>query len=178
MPSLPPEIGRFVAADKELLTRPTWDEQSDSRYYVFTAPLRVEGITIGGLELRAKVSKQFVDRAALMQLEFALSGRERVPLWRCQWRPFETHTNRNWGPPGYELSCFDRASHHHPFSENYVTEKNCMREGSLPAALPIDPDPTTLSGFIAFCGTSFRITNMRLVAVPERSVDMFWVPND
>lgn len=41
-----------------------------------------------------------------------------------------------------------------------------MRAGSLPAALPLVPDPSTLSGFLDFCGTCFKIKNMSLIEPP------------
>lgn len=177
MSILPSNIVKLVEAEKEFLVRPRWDDQSDPRYFVFLAPLTIGEIIVGGFELRAKVSKQFVDRDALMQLEYATSGRKREELWRCQWRPFETHQNKAWGPAGFELAKFVRQSHHHSFHENWVAAEQRMRRGSLPAALPIDPEPATLSQFLDFCGTCFKIKNMTLVE-PPRSPDLFWQPND
>ena len=113
-----------------------------------------------------------------MQLEFSLTGRQRIELWRCQWRPFETHTNKAWGPDGYELARFRQRSHHHPFHENWMITEKRLRAGSLPAALPIDPDPSTLSKFIAFCGQEFRIRNIELVSLPQATPDFFWTADD
>jgi len=172
--SLPENIIELVNSRKSLIARPKWDERSDPRYLVFTAPLAVNHVITGGFELRAKVSKQHVGRDALMQLEFAKSGRERIELARCQWRPFETHTNKHWGPPGHELCTYLEQSHHHAFEHNYLAEERRMRTGSLPAALPIHPDPTTLSAFIAFCGECFKINNIRVVEVPGVTTDLFW----
>lgn len=172
---LPKDIAELVVAEKRLVARPKWDSQSDPRYFVFTAPLLVENVIIGGFELRAKVSRQHLDRDALMQLEFARSGRERIGLVRCQWRPFETHTNKNWGPAGYELRRFDGESHHHTFEHNYLPDDRRMRAGSLPAAIPIHPEPTSLSGFVAFCGECFKISNINLLEMPDVKADLFWV---
>ena len=178
MAALPKNIIDMVQAEKELPFRPKWDDISDPRFFVFTAPLKTDNLIIGGFELRAKVSKKHVDRDALMQLEFTKARRERVELWRCQWRPFETHQNKNWGPPGYKLARFESLSHHHPFLENFIESENRMRGGSLPGAVPIYPDPENLSEFIAFCGKCFRIKNMEFVDLPSMSADMFWVTND
>lgn len=178
MSDLPSNIAELVDAQKSLPFRPKWDDASDPRRWVFTVPLQVGEVIIGGFELRCRVSKQFIDRDALMQLEFARSQRDRIELWRCQWRPFETHTNKKWGPPGFELQQFISQSHHHPFAENYLPAENRMRPGSLPAALPIIPDPRGLSDFIAFCGECFRITNMQIVELPQATDDLFWKPND
>lgn len=119
MSVLPRNIDQLIDAEKAFSVRPRWDDQSDRRYFTFLAPLSIGEETVGGFELRAKVSKQFVDRDALLQLEYATVGRSREELWRCQWRPLETHTNKAWGPPGYELARFENKSHHHPFWENW-----------------------------------------------------------
>lgn len=177
MSILPPNIDELIEAEKSFATRPRWDDQSDPRYLVFLAPLSIGETIIGGFELRAKVSKQFVDRDAFMQLEFAISGRQREELWRCQWRLFETHQNKAWGPPGFELAKFVRESHHHSFWHNWVPDERRMRGGSLPAALPILPDPTTFSGFLDFCKICFKIKNMNWIEPPQ-SPDMFWRRDD
>jgi hypothetical protein len=175
MTFLPSDIVGLVNAPKLLLSRPQWDDKSDPRNFVFTVPLSVDGIVVGGFELRARVSKQHVDKDAFMQLEYTKGARDRLELVRLQWRPFETHTNKAWGPPGCELQSFNRQSHHHTFSDNYIPEEKRMRGKSLPAAIAIDPDPQTLSDFVAFSGQCLRISNIHLVEVPEASVDMFWV---
>jgi hypothetical protein len=173
MSVLPPNIDELIDAEKSFSVRPRWDDQSDPRYFTFLAPLSTGEETIGGFEVRAKVSKEFVNRDAFMQLEFATTGRSREELWRCQWRPFETHTNKAWGPPGFVLARFVNESHHHPFWENWIAAERRMRGGSLPAALPLMPDPATLSGFLDFCGNCFRIKNMNLVELPG-GPDLFW----
>lgn len=178
MAVLPSNIDELIDAEKAFSTRPKWDDQSDPRYFVFLAPLTIGEETVGGFEVRAKISKQFVDRDAFMQLEYATTGRSREELWRCQWRPFETHTNKAWGPPGFELARFINQSHHHPFWQNWVVSNRRMRGGgSLPAALPLVPDPTTLSEFLDFCGKSFKIKNMNSVEIPG-GPDLFWKSDD
>jgi hypothetical protein len=172
---LPADIADLVATEKKLLGRPIWDSAFDRRYHVFTAALVLVGNPVAGFELRAKVSKTFIDRDCLMQLEFSRGGRDRTELARSQWRPFETHTNKGWGPPGFEFQRFVGSSHVHPFEVNFVPNERRMRAGSLPAAIPINPDPTTLSEFFAFCGEWFRIVNIGVVEVPPQRPDMFWV---
>src|SRR5258708_115345 len=126
MSIFPPDIARYVGAAKTLPFRPRWVDDSGRNGVGFTVPLTTGGVTIGGFELRARVSRQVIDGDALMQLEYAVSTRQRVPLWRCQWRPFETHTNPGNGPAGYEFRVFDGESHHHSFVDNYVPAENRM----------------------------------------------------
>jgi hypothetical protein len=178
MPLLPINIRDLVIAEKRLLRRPIWDSRSDARYHVFTAPLILADDPTSGFELRAKASKAHMDRDCMMQLEFSRGGRDRTELARSQWRPFEIHTNRGWGPLGHELRQFVRQSHFHAFDDNYIADERRMRAGSLPAALPIDPDPATLSEFIAFCGVGFRIVNIGVIELPHQNPDMFWVRHD
>ena len=94
MAVLPRNIVDLMGAEKRLNFRPQWDSDSDPRNFVLTAPLTVDEETVGGFELRARVSKQFVDRDAMLQLEFAATARSRVELYRCEWRPFGVHTNK------------------------------------------------------------------------------------
>jgi len=54
---LPDDIAELVGSEKRLAARPKWDARSDPRYFVFTAPLVVANVMMGGFELRAKVSR-------------------------------------------------------------------------------------------------------------------------
>ena len=179
MAVLPANIVDLMEAEKRLSFRPQWDADSDPRSFVLTAPLTIAEETVGGFELRARVSKQFIDRDAMMQLEFATSGRSRVELYRCEWRPFGVHTNKAWGPPGFEFARFHQQSHSHQFDDNWVDAEQRMRAGaSLPGARPINPDLKTLSEFVAFCGGCFRIGNIDLLEIPQRNADLFWTPEN
>lgn len=175
---LPFEIQRLVDAEKQIAVRPKWNDQSNPRYLEFVVPLTADGVTQGGFEMRAKVSREHIGRDAMMQLEYTPSSRRRLELWRCCWKPFHVHTNKAWGGPELSLQRFDRVSHHHPFLDNFVPNESRMRNGSLPAARLINPDPATLGEFIAFCGECFKINNMGLIEVPQRSGDLFWISDD
>jgi len=170
---LPFNIEPLVSAKKRLNARPVWDGNSDRHYFTFLVPLIIEEGAETGFELRSKVSKIHIDRDALMQLEYG-HKRSKNELIRCQWRPFETHVNKAWGPPGHELESFDRRSHAHTFEHNYLISERRMRGRSLPAAIPIEPDPTSLSDFFAFCGEFLKISNIGLIEPPSQSPDMFW----
>lgn len=176
MAVLPDHIDTLVFGEKQLAFRPRWNPDSNPRFLEFTTPLTSGGVGVGGFELRAHVSKEHVSRDAMMQLEYAPAGQKRVELWRCCWKPIHVHTNRRWGPPGLEFARFEKVNHHHAFADNWVEADGRMRSGSLPAARLINPDPPTLSEFIAFCGECFRISNIDLIEVPSRNVDMFWTP--
>lgn len=177
MSHVPASIAELVAAPKALPFRPTWDAEADPHYLTLLSPLVSDDRAVGGFELRAKVSKRFVDRDAVLQLEFAPAARKRVELSRCCWRPTNTHTNKAWGPSGFEFARFVKESHQHLFEDNWLPHELRMRNGSLPGARPISPDPSTLSDFIAFCGECFKINNIGMIEIPERSPDFFWTSN-
>lgn len=166
----------YIIPEKSIGRVPEWDDQSNPNYYVITPALTVTGgVSLGGLGLRVKVAKRFVDRDALVQLEYAPTARRSIPLWRLQWRPFETHQNKSWGPPGYELAPV-RGTHEHRFDHNYFEAESRMRGTNLPAAVPIAPDFSVLSDFIAFCGKRLRIADMHRIRPPGMPPDMFWTP--
>jgi len=175
MSPLPKNIADLIAAPKELPFRPKWNAQNDSRNFTLSMPLSVGEATLGGFELRGRISKLVVDRGAMLQLMWSTSPRSGVPLWRCQWRPFETHTNPFWGPPGLEGLEFISESHHHSFEDNFLSDERQMRAGNLPAARRISPDPSTLSEFLAFCGECFKINNIEHLDIPQVSPDFFWM---
>lgn len=177
MSDLPENISELVEAPKSLLRTPIWDTKSDDRYYVLTAPLVLIGDDTSGFQIRAKTSKRHVNRDALCQLEFALAARKVTPLWRCEWKPFSGHTNRAWGPPGYELAVIN-GTHEHPFHENWNAVEARMRSPNLPAALPVAEEIRSLSGFLAFCGERFKINNIDRIEPPLISPDLFWTQDD
>lgn len=177
MANLPRDIVDLVYSDKRIAITPKWDEASDSRYLQFTVPLQFGEVTIGGFDLRVKLSKHHIDRDCLAQLEYAPEGRRSAePLWRIEWRPFSVHSNPGWGPPGFEFDTYEQRSHNHRFEDNYMRSEHRIRSGNLPGAIPVEPDPGTISEFLAFCGGEFRISDMERVQLPVQTHDMFWTP--
>ena len=169
MTALPADISALMRSDKTLGATPKWDEKSDSRYFSILHPLIISGLTVGGLELRLKVSKQHAARDALMQIEYSQSGRRSATaLVRIDWKPFHTHPSITGTLTG---------SHEHGFEDNYLSHENRMRSGSLPKATPLDPDPDTVSDFLALCGSKFRITDIAVIRIPARPGDLFWTKN-
>jgi hypothetical protein len=116
MAILPRDICSLMESEKALVTVPDWNEKSDPRYIEFVHPLSVGEVTIGGFILRVKVSKQFPDRDACAQIEYAPMGRRSaIPLWRIEWRPFGFHQN-GAHPPEFADHRF-AGTHDHVFLE-------------------------------------------------------------
>lgn len=178
MPQLPHNIVALIEGEKTLGVSPTWDDKSNPRYLEILTPISHGSVTVGGFELRIKISKQFVARDALAQLEFVLRGRRSaIPLWRIDWKPFHTHQNDRI-PPDSAFELFEQRSHEHPFVDNYLSNEFRMRAGNLPAVRRLDPDPGTLSDFLAICGVRFSISDMGRVRLPTTTPDLFWTPVD
>lgn len=177
MARIPPEIAALVDRDKTVGSVPDWDDKIDPRYFKLVLPLAVGEVTVGGFELRLHISKQFVDRDAMVQLEYVRAGRRSaVELWRICWKRFHPHQNRGF-PRDFAHETFD-GSHDHRFGDNYLDNEQRMRAGSLPAAYPLDPVPGTLSDFLALCGRSLRITDIGRIRLPTVSGDLFWAKKD
>lgn len=170
MTTLPDDITELVASEKTLGDSPIWDDKSDRRYIIFTHGLTVGTPATGGFQLRVKVSRRWVDRDALMQLEYAPAGkRSEVPLWRLDWKPTHRHQNKS---PSFETFA---GSHQHPFLDNFIPEAMRMRGSNLPRGAAFPSDPNTLSDFLALGGELFRIKDVRRISLPEIGPDIFWV---
>jgi hypothetical protein len=169
---LPPDIIALIEGEKTLGVTPKWDKTSDPRYLEILTPLAVGEVTTGGFEIRVKISKQFVDRDAVAQLEFAMQGRRSaVALWRLDWKPFAPHDN-NGVPETLGETIF--GSHEHRFHDNYIVAEHRMRAGNLPWARGLNTDPGTLSDFLALWGERFRIKDIRRMRLPTVTADLFW----
>jgi hypothetical protein len=173
MASLPPGIAALIDAEKTIGERPEWDEKNDPRYFEILAPLAIGAVTTGGFEFRVKVAKHFAARDATAQLEYAMYGRRSaVHLWRIDWKPFHIHDNRAF-PPDCAFETYN-CSHEHPFHDNYIVDEHRMRGSNLPAGRRVEPDPGTLSDFLALCGVRFRIKDIALIRLPPLTADLFW----
>lgn len=177
MVDLPLDVIALVASEKTLGDRPIWDERTDPKYFVFTHALTVGTVATGGFQLRTKVSKRWVDRDALMQLEYAPAGRRSTTaLWRLDWKPFHSHGNKGL-PPDVAYESYD-GSHQHPFSDNFLAEARRMRGSNLPAGRSLPWEPSTLSDFLRLGGELFNINDISRVILPITEPDIFWQEDD
>lgn len=178
MAGLPINIAALIDSEKTIDIDHGWDSKPNDKYLTILAPLAVSEVTIGGFDLRLKISKTFVARDAFGQLEYALHGRRTaVGLWRLEWRPFSIHDNGAF-PPEFAWASFAQVSHEHRFEDNYIPNEHRMRAGNLPAVRGLTPDPGTLSDFLALCGERFRIKDIARLRVPSVTPDLFWVKDE
>lgn len=129
------------------------------------APLTLAGLTVGAFTLRGTCNKQRIDRDVLFQLEIGIPGkRTRLPLTRIEWRP-QAVVHKN-PAIGRTPSIFIYGSHHHTYSGNWLEAQGRMREGNLPFAEAVTPDPETYSDFLDLVRIRFRINDIDQIGVP------------
>lgn len=91
--------------------------------------------------------------------------RATTKLERLEWRA--DHTNPNCGPEELRLLEMECCTHHHAFDLNYLPLEDRMREGNLPLARPIEPDPPTIEAFLALAEKILRIKGLTRIVVPH-----------
>ena len=126
----------------------------DPLRFEFTQTLSIQNSTIGGLILRAKASKGQIDRDIMFQLEYYVSGKPRIHLWRVDFRPFHNHDNDPIGQSEFHYLSFTD-THSHDFFANYVDSKDSMLKQNLPIAVECDPKPLNFHELLDFCGVKF-----------------------
>ncbi len=163
----------FFCRPKRLRRRPKWNANADKLRYEFTAVLELEGVVVGGLELRGKAHKTELDRDVCFQLEYSPGILTRTILSRIDWRPFHTHGNDACVDEEVSLDVIT-GSHIHDFYLNYLVAAGRMRK-KLSFARRINPDPRNFIELLAFSMDAFNISNMDLIQPPEWSKDLFRV---
>jgi hypothetical protein len=155
----------LVESWKDLPVGVKWSEPDDYGKMDIFAPLEVGGVTVSGFALRGICSKLRIDRDVLFQLEIGIPGkRTRLPLARLEWRPHSpTHKNP---ATGGEPSCLIFGSHHHTHEANWLEQEGRMREGNLPFAESLNPDPSTYQDFLDLVRIRFRINGINNIMMP------------
>jgi hypothetical protein len=157
-------VSELVAAEKTIPAPLRW-AKSGERYLEVVSTLDVDGVTVQGLQLRILAWRQYPDEAVCIQLLYAWPRAKYRPIWRIEWRPFSGHNNRNKGPPEFRLREI-KGSHQHTFRLNWREGEGVLRQGNLPIAVPINPDPTNFASLLAFSGNELRIRNMGTIPAP------------
>lgn len=165
-------LRELVEGEKVLDARPTWIGDSDPLRFEFTQTISIGAATIGGLILRGKASKRNYDRDIMFQLEYFISARKSVHLWRVCYNPFHNHDNDPIGPEELHYASF-RGTHSHGFYPNYIDDENRMRQKNLPLATECIPLPSDFNELLDFCGENFHISNMSIVPPPPWEGSLF-----
>lgn len=165
---MPSPLTQLALAEKSLLIGVGWSEPDIDGVMQFLAPLAIDEVTFGGLDLRGQCYSAHPDRAVMLQVEVSRPGiRTRIPLVRVEWRPLaEPHKN----PAGSDPELSRRlifGSHFHPFELNWVASNRAMRSGNLPVAKPLESEPKNFMDLIDIAGALLRISNLSKVQSPN-----------
>jgi len=155
---MPDHLPPLIAAAKTLASKPKWAEHEDQ--FRFAVALDIEGVTQMGLRLLGRCSRDYPDQNVTFQIEYLFKSFRATPVARIDWRPPSPHQNRNVGPAEWRWVRID-GSHLHPFGQNFdwmvadgVPLADYMR---LPVAVPLDPDPDSVTGLVTVMGRWFNI---------------------
>ncbi len=164
------DIEAFISAEKTLPAQPDWAIK-DSEWLSLSSPLDIDGVTVSGFLLRALAMLRRPDADVVFQLEHHPFTERGGPICRMEWNPLRGHTNKGCGPKELQFREI-RGSHHHPFGLNWAHSEKSVRRGTLPIAVPLDPEPANFREFLAIVGKAFRIKNIQCIAVPEWQADL------
>jgi hypothetical protein len=163
----------LVESWKDLPPGTKWTEPDDTGKIEIFAPLEVAGVTVGSFALRATCNTNRVDADVLFQLEIGIPGsRTRLPLARIEWRPLSPiHKNP---AVNCQPSPLITGSHHHTHQANWLEEQGKMREGNLPFAIALDPDPATFDELLDLVRVQFRINGITRIKLPQWQLKMVY----
>ena len=155
-------------ATKTIPVKPHWDS-TDSTWFRLTGSLDIDGVTIGGLELRGQALRSVPDRAVCFQLQHFPAKGTTMVLSRVEWHPVRPHTNPKAGPDHLQLQRF-HCSHIHRFEDNWLPKQDRTRAG-IKVAEPLVPDPTTFQELLMLVGKEFNISGIDKIEAPSWPVE-------
>lgn len=158
-------IYSILNANKAIPAPPKWVNGDDQRLWI-TAPLDIDGVSIQGLNLRARAFKDRPDEDVLFQLEFEHDPKRRdKAIERIDWLPWHVHDNKGNGPPELRFVT-QKCSHYHRFDLNWLALEGRLKLDNLPIAEPISVEIQNFSALLAFVGKNFRISNIDVIEQP------------
>jgi hypothetical protein len=156
---------RQLAEARKFIVPTQWQEiphKSISKLeYVST--LEIDGIVAEGARLRGRTLKNAPDSDLTFQIEMRY-GSFWHPLCRLDWRPKRPHTDQA-GPIGERRSF--SGSGWHSFSNNASYGLWALRDGNLPRAVPLDPDPQNFNDVLNMIKTMMMVENVEAIPRPE-----------
>ena len=159
------DVQTALHATKKISITPNWVEGDDDRLWI-SVPLEIEGVTLQGLNLRARVFKNRPDEDVLFQLEYEHDvKRKDKAIERIDWLPSHVHDNKGNGPPEHRF-VRQTSSHYHRFELNWLPIENRLKSDNLPIAVPLGEEVKDFSALLAFVGKNFRIANIELIEQP------------
>jgi hypothetical protein len=157
------DLRKLVDAMKDIPMVRSWGEPNRN-YLSWVSPLDIDGVTVGGLQVRVEAHEHNPDEFVRAQLEYHPPKGKCEPLARVEWRPLSKHNNKGRGPEEYQFKPF-RQTHVHRFDMNWDAELQRLLSPNLPIAVPIQ-DIDSFDKFLDICNIELKIRNMSIVPVP------------
>lgn len=167
----------ILESPKRLVSIHDWQAKPnrDNRPAILTFEARIviESAMPRGLWFRSHVWPQYPD-SAMFQMECDLpENRSHLPLYRLEWRPFNTHMNGNCGPKELHGLFLDSGvTHEHSCLDNVAGGEDRIRAGGVQTARQIDPDFQSFLEALNYACDKLKITNREDIPSPSTQFEM------
>ena len=159
-------LRELVEAEKSIATSVDWTKRG--RRLELKVPLEIDGLIEEGFFLRASALEHLPDQEVMLQLEYhgiRIPGGT-GPLIRMEWNSLRPHNNKGRGTA--ELRFIEQSpSHIHHFEDNWDEHTGALLRDNLPIARPVSEPIQGFNDLLDFSGILFKISNIRLIKVPE-----------
>jgi hypothetical protein len=105
------------------------------------------------------------------QIECHLPRGKGGPLARVDWRPLHSHNNHGAGPAEWRFKIMS-GSHHHAFALNWAHSEAQVKQGKLPIAVPLAPDPADFQMLLEFLEKQFNINSLASIPIPPWEAEL------
>jgi hypothetical protein len=165
------EISDFLAETKSLTLPIKW--VTDGTRLIFSATLDIAEVTDERVTMRGNAVTHMPDRNVALVLTWQGPYGRPQAFERFDWKPLHLHANNANVPKPHRHRRF-LASHHHPLSLNSRVSNGLSRAmgDNLPAALPMEPDPSDWAAFTAALSAAWRIPNLIHAPPPPWQYDL------
>jgi hypothetical protein len=131
-----------------------WKEREDRDSLVLNVALDVLSETVGTARLVLRAVKGSADRDCSATLIATIQGRD-LRIWRMDWRPVHSHTNRCGGREHRGLTSWTGI---HEFACNAKLGLERMQSEDLPICLPIEDEPHDFDAFVRHVSSALKIS--------------------
>jgi hypothetical protein len=162
-------IQRMALSEKMIGQEPVWHLDSiDQKMLRLSVPLSIAGVIEEGLYLDCRCPSDNQDRDVAVNLTFKPAYGDSGALCRIDWNPLHPHYNNGLVKGDWKWNPI-RATHCHPFPENFARGLRWMFKGNLPIAFPIIDALQNFREMLSYAGRVMRITDIQRVPPPPTS---------
>lgn len=131
-----------------------WKERDDGDSLLLNVALDVLSETLGTARLAIRAVKSSADRDCSATLIVTIQGRD-LRVWRMDWRPVHSHTNRCGGREYKGLTSWTGI---HEFACNAKLGLKRMQSEDLPICVPIEDEPHDFDAFVRYVSQALKVS--------------------